>query len=177
MNNPGIDQAIWERLRKKWTELQAAGHKIEIEYRLIHPPEEEETILAIDVVQKVDEDIFTETVQGKAEEANTTFGISGLSMEGLVETYKEILYQYCRQGPSQNVQVTVSLSLTSPVSGELRATIEDPEGNTKKSLQVNYKHYYLLNAIRGKMVELLGDGWQTARAVYRSGGLEFYFEY
>lgn len=177
MNNPGIDVAIWERLRKKWDALQSAGYKVKIDFLLIADPEDEKNILAIDVIQNVDDDIFTETVQRNAEEAYPVLGIAGLSMERLVEVYKEKMYQLYRQVKSHEAVLTVTMSVSSPISGEVGGFVENPNSNTKSSLPINYQHYYILNALRGKMVELVGDGWQTVRAVYRSGGLEFHFEY
>jgi len=35
MNNPGIDLETWKQLREKWTELDAAGHKIKVDFKLI----------------------------------------------------------------------------------------------------------------------------------------------
>jgi hypothetical protein len=35
----------------------------------------------------------------------------------------------------------------------------------------------VLNALREKMIEQLGESWSQVRAVYRAGALEFYFEY
>lgn len=177
MNNPGIDLAIWERLRKKWAALQSAGHTLKIDFHLIADPEDENNILAIDVIQNVDDDVFTETVQRNAEGAYMALGIAGFSMERLVEVYKEIMGQLYRQAKMHEADLTVTMSTSSHLSGQVRGYIEDPNSNTKSSLPINYQHYYILNALRGKMVELVGDGWHTVRAVYRSGGLEFYFEY
>ena len=101
MNNPGIDLEIWERLRKKWADLQSDGHSLEIEFRLITDPKDEDNVLAIDVIQTVDDEVFTETVQRNAEEAYAALGIAGLSMERLVEVYKEIMRQLFRQAKTR----------------------------------------------------------------------------
>ena len=45
MNNPGMDLEIWERLKKKWAELQSAGHNLEIEFRLITASEDKNNVL------------------------------------------------------------------------------------------------------------------------------------
>jgi len=46
----------------------------------------------------------------------------------------------------------------------------------ENSVQVNYQHYYLLNALRDKMIEIVGEGWSQVEAVYWQDTLEFYFE-
>ena len=177
MNNPGIDLAVWEQLREKWAKLQSAGHELEIEFRLITDPKDKDNVLAIDVIQIVDNDIFTETVQRNAEEAYTALGITGLSMERLVEVYKEVMKQLFRQAKIRDKNLVITMSTSSHLSGEVKGYIENPNSNMKNGFQVNYRHYYILNALRGKMVEVVGDSWHTVRAVYCSGGLEFYFEY
>lgn len=177
MNNPGMDPATWQGLTEKWAGLRSAGHTLEIEFRLIADAQDEENILAIDVIQSVDEEVVTQTVQRNAEEAYPALGIAGLSLEQLVELYKEIMAQVYRQARMHEASVVVTMSTSSPLSGEVRGHIETPDPTIKNGFPVNYKHYYILHAIRGKMVALLGDGWHTARAVYRFGGLEFYFEY
>ena len=177
MNNPGMDLEIWERLKKKWAELQSAGHNLEIEFRLITASEDKNNVLAIDVIQTIDDDIFTETVQRNAKEAYTALGISELSIERLVDVYKEIMGQLFRQAKTREGKLIVTMSTSSHLSGEVRGYIENPDSNRKNGFQVNYRHYYILNALRDKMVELVGDNWHIVRAVYRSGGLEFYFEY
>ena len=91
MNNPGIDLAIWKQLKRKWAELDESGHKVEIEFNLILTGDAEERTIAIDVVQKIDNKIVLETVQREAGEAYEILGIAGLSIERLVEIYKEKL--------------------------------------------------------------------------------------
>ena len=177
MNNPGIDVANWERLREKWAELHSAGHEVEVSFHLIANSDDENDILAIDVVQTIDEDVLTETVQRNAEEAYGSLGIAGLSMERLVEIYKENMHQLHQQAKAQEAKVIVTMSINSHTSGETKGHIENPNLSLLNSLPVNYKHYYILNAIRGKMVELVGDGWHTVRTVYQPYKLELYFEY
>lgn len=177
MNNLGIDLAIWESLKKKWAELETNGHNIEIEFKLIVTGETEEKTIAIDVIQKIDDDILTETVQRAAGEAYETLGIAGLSLERLVEIYKEKLKELHKRIRSRKTYLSVTMTPSSPVSGEVRVYAEDREKGQKKRLQVNYQHYYLLNALRDKMIETVGEGWSQVRAVYQEDMLEFYFEY
>ena len=177
MNNPGIDLTVWEQLRKKWAELQSADHELEIEFRLIIDPEDKDNVLAIDVIQTIDNDVFTETVQRNAGEAYTALGIAGLSMERLVEVYKEMMKKLFRQAKTRERKLIITMSTSSHISGVVKGHIEDSNSKIMNGFQVNYRHYYVLNAIRDKMVELVGDSWHTVRAVYCSGGLEFYFEY
>ena len=178
MNNPGIDLETWERLRKQWAGLQSAGHTLGIEFRLIADPKDENKILAIDVVQKIDGDFVTETVQHTAGEAYAALGIAGAPMETLVEAYKRIL----RNLQTQSVEVTapdlvITMSPVSVASGEIKGYAGKENSDVRSSLPLNYRHYYVLNALREKMLALTGDGWNSVRTVYRSGELEFYFEY
>lgn len=176
MNNPGIDTATWESLRKRWSELESAGHKLEIEFQLIADPKDEENIFAIDVIQHIDEDVVTETVQRHAGEAYATLGIAGLSLERLVAVYKEMIKQLHHQQVGwADVDLVVMMSPSSEASGEIRGYLE--KSNGKSSVFVNYQHYYMLNALREKMIEMLGDSWSKVRAVYSSDSLEFYFDY
>jgi hypothetical protein len=177
MNNPGIDLEIWKQLRKKWSDLNASGHKVKVDFRLIADPNDENKILVIDVVQNINDDIFIETVQRNAGEAYMVLGIAGLSTERLVEIYKEMLSQLHRQAKQQDVDLIVTMSPSSPTSGEVRGYVEKHSSDIKSSVLINYRHYYVLNALRERMMELVGDSWSKVRAVYRSGDLEFYFEY
>src|SRR5512141_3054078 len=93
MNNPGIDLEIWKQLNKKWADLEAGGHTLKIDFKLISDPNNENNILAIDVIQNIDKKIVLETVQRIAGEAYAILGIAGLSMERLVEAYKEMTQQ------------------------------------------------------------------------------------
>ncbi len=175
MNNPGIDVATWEGLRKKWSELDLEGHQLKIDFKLIAHPKDETNILAIDVIQHIDEDVVTQTVQRKAGEGYEPLGIAGLPMERLVEVYKEMIEQLHRQQTPGDTTLTVAMSPTSKSSGEIRGYIEKTD--RKSSVLVNYQHYYVLNALREKMIASTGDQWRTVRAVYHTDNLEFYFDY
>jgi len=91
MNNPGMDMEIWKQLRQKWIDLDAKGHKIKVDFKLIADPKDEKNVLAIDVVQHIDRKLVTETVQHKSGEAYPTLGIAGLSVERLKEVFKEMM--------------------------------------------------------------------------------------
>ena len=177
MNNPGMDLEVWSQLRKKWGDLDAQGHKLKVDFKLIADPNDEKKILVIDVLQYIDGEPVTDTVQRSAGEAYTTLGIGGLPMERLVEVYKQMIKQLHRQAQRRDMDLIVTMSPTSPTSGEVRAYFAKPDASVKNSVQVNYRHYYVLNALRDKMIELLGESWSQVKAVYHDGGLEFYFEY
>jgi hypothetical protein len=177
MNNPGIDLEIWEQLRKKWADLTASGHKVKVEFKLIADPKDEDKILMIDVIQSIDDEIVTETVQKSAGEAYATLGITGLSIEQLVDIYKKIMDQLHRQTKERDATLIVTMSPSSSTSGEVKAFLEKSDSDSKNNILVNYKHYYILNALRERMIEILGDAWSKVRAVYRPEELEFYFEY
>ncbi len=177
MNNPGIDLEIWKQLRKKWTELDAKGHKIKVDFKLIADPQDKNKILVIDVIQHIDDKPITETVQRIAGEAYATLGIAGLSMERLVEVYKEMMKQLHSQAKQRDMELTMTMSPHSPTSGEVQGILAMPDAPVQSHILVNYRHYYVLNALREKMIESTGDAWKQVRAVYHAGELEFYFEY
>ena len=177
MNNPGMDFEIWKQLRKKWTDLDAAGHKIKVDFNLIADPNDEKNILVIDVIQQIDDKPVTETVQRKAGEAYATLGIDGLSMERLVQVFKGMMKQLYKQAQYKDMELSVSMAPTSPTSGEVQGVLAMSDAPVQSYLPVNYRYYYVLNALREKMIETTGDAWKKVRAVYHPEELEFYFEY
>jgi len=177
MNNPGIDLAIWERLKKRWARFVSAGHKLKIDFHLLADVDDEENILAIDVIQNINDDIFVETVQRNAGKAYSVLGINGLSKENLIEVCKEMMRQLQSQAKQHDADLIVTMTPSSPASGETRGYMEERQSHIKSSVLVNYQQYYLLNALREKMIESTGDSWSKVKAVYHSGDLEFYFEY
>ena len=176
MSNPGLDPLTWERLKRKWSDLESAGHKLKVEFRLLADPGDEKNILAIDVVQNIDSHVLTETVQKNAGEAYAALGIDALSMEALVEAYKNMLSDLHNQTGQKELDLVVTMSPTSATSGEVKGYVMQENSDVRNSVFVNYRHYYVLNALRDKMIGLMGDGWTGVKAVYRSGELEFYFE-
>ncbi len=98
-------------------------------------------------------------------------------MERLVEVYKGMLKQVHSQAQSRNNELTVTMTLTSLTSGELTGLFEVSDTTVQTPVQLNYQHYYLLKALRDKMVETTGDAWSQVKASYRPDELEFYFEY
>ena len=104
-------------------------------------------------------------------------GIDGLSRERLIEVCKEMMRQLHGQTKQQDADLIVTMAPSSPASGETRGYMEERQSHIKSNVLVNYQHYYVLNALREKMIESTGDGWSKVRAVYHSGDLEFYFEY
>lgn len=177
MNNPGIGLEVWKKLRKKWTDLDASGHKVSVDFKLIADPNDAENILAIDVIQYIDGKPVTQTVQRNAGEAYAGLGITGFSIEQLLDAYKEMMDQLLHQSKLRDIDVIVTMALTSSTSGEMRGHLEVPDAPVQSSVLINYQHYYLLNALREKMIELVGDSWSKVKAIYHSGDLEFHFEY
>ncbi len=177
MNNPGIDLEIWKHLRKKWSDLDASGHQVSVQFKLITDPHVTNKVLAIDVIQKIDDETFTETVQHIAGEAYMTLGIADTSTEHLAEIYKQTLRQIHSQNGQKDAVLIVSMSPTSPTSGEVQAVLKKKDPASKKNLEVNYIHYYILNALREKMVEIKGAAWNKVNAVYQQDDLKLYFEY
>jgi hypothetical protein len=164
-------------LRQKWTDLDAQGHSLKVDFQLVAHPTEKDTILAIDVVQHIDGKPVTETVQRKAGEAYEVLGISGLSMEQLADVYKGMLQQLHSQAELKDMGVSVTMRPTSPASGEVSGQLLIPDSPEQSPVPVNYQHYYLLNALRDRMIETLGECWSEVTAVYQAGELEFSFQY
>jgi hypothetical protein len=177
MNNPGMDFDTWKRLREKWSDLDAQGHKIRIDFKVIADPSNKNNILVIDVIQHIDGVPVTETVQRSVGEAYAILGIEGLSMERLIQTYKEMMGELQRRANQGDADVVVTMTPTSPTSGEVRGYVLRTDAPTNSNVLVNYRHYYVLNALRDKMIEILGERWSQVKAVYRESALEFYFEY
>lgn len=178
MNNPGIDMEIWKQLRQKWTELDAGGHTIKVDFKLIADAKDDKNILAIDVVQHIDNKLLTETVQHQAGEAYAALGIAGLSMERLVEVYKGMLNKlYSGNKPSGSaMDLVVRMTWHSPTSGELEGMLVHPDAPVQNPVAVNYRHYYVLNALREKMLATTGDAWNHVRVMYHAGDVDFYFD-
>lgn len=178
MNNPGIDLKIWEQLRKKWADLDKAGRQVKVEFKLITTSKEESRVLAIDVIQHIDRNVVTETVQHIAGEGCELLGITGFSMERLAAVYKEMLEQLLKEHARyEGMALRITMSPTSPASGEIQGIILMIDAPVQSNVPVDYRHYYVLNALREKMVEILGDEWSKVTALYRPGELEFYFGY
>nr|MDQ3007523.1 hypothetical protein [Chloroflexota bacterium] len=89
----------------------------------------------------------------------------------------EMMKQLYRQIKQKDMDLIVTMSPSSPTSGEVKGFLEKGDSDIKSSVLINYRHYYMLDALREKMIELAGDNWSKVRAVYRSDNLEFYFEY
>lgn len=172
-----MDFEVWKQLRKKWTNLHASGHKLKIEFELVSHPDNKNNILAIDVIQYIDGKPVTETVQRNVGQAYAVLGIADLSIEQLKEQYKQMLYQICMSSKLRDVDVFVTMTPTSQRSGEVKCYLTMPDAPVQNSVLVNYKHYYVLNALRDKMRTSLGKCWKQLRAVYQVDRLEFYFEY
>ena len=170
MNNPGIDAEIWERLRQKRADLNAQGHRLEIEYRRVVHPGENGCVLLIDVLQHIDGEPVTETVQKKAGEADSLLGITGLSMEGLVEIYGETMKELHPECRPRELDLVVTMTPTSPTSGEVSGLLIRVDEPVQTPVRVRYRHYYVLNALRERMIETLGEGWKIVRASYGPRG-------
>jgi len=81
-----------------------------------------------------------------------------------------------REIKQQDADLIVTMAPTSPTSGEIRGYIQKRDSDEKNSVLVNYQHYYVLNALREKMMDSSGKSWSRVRAVNHPGNLEFYFE-
>jgi hypothetical protein len=176
MNNPVIDARIWKNLRKKWTDLHSNGHKVSVSFQLISDPNDKNNILAIDVVQTIDDEIVVDTIQRSAGEAYAALGIDGLLREQLEQTYKDIARPLYLQAGQSDATLKIAMSPTSPTSGELCGVLEKHGPEARSNIQVNYQHYYILNAICEKMGIQMGKSLSMITAAYRGDDLEFSFD-
>jgi hypothetical protein len=173
-----MDLEIWEQLRAKWMELESRGYQIKVDFNLIADPNDEKNILAIDVVQQVDHEIFTETLQRRAGEGYARLGLAGLSRAGLEDRLKERLHELYQRPEYQGLDLIVSLVPTSPTSGEVRAywEVSDILAKRRLSVPVDYRIYYVLNALREQVMAAFGTNCKKVEATYNAGDLDFYFE-
>jgi hypothetical protein len=177
MKNPGMDFEIWKQLRKKWMDLDANGHKVKVDFQLIAHPVEKNNIMAIDIIQHIDGRPVTETVQHKAGEAYAALGIAGLSREQLADIFKTMLEQLSSQPGSEDMAVTITMTPTSSTSGELAGLLEWSNAPLPSPVLLNYRHYYVLNALRDAMIEDVGKSWNRVKVVYHAGDLELDFQH
>jgi hypothetical protein len=177
MNNPDFDIAIWEQLRKKWAQLDESGKSVRVDFQLIHTDAEKDKTLAIDVIQTIDEEIVVETVQRNAGEAHETLGISGLSTEELVQAYKKMLHELYRRSGAEDTDLIVEMTPHAATAGESTGYLQQAGSDLKKSVPLNYQHYYVLNTLREKMIGLPRDHWSRVKAIYHAGDVEFYFDF
>ena len=177
MKNPGMDMEIWKNLRKKWSDLDAEGHKLKIDFQLITHPNEPKRIIAIDVIQHIDRDIIIETVQQNVGEGYKPLGIANLSIESLKEMYKGMMELLRQESNLKDIDVVVTMTPTLPSSGILEGYLEVPYAPVRGSLQLNYEHYYVLNALRDKMIEQTGKSWSSVCVIYHEGDPKFDFVY
>jgi len=150
---------------------------LSVEFQLVSHPNHSKNILAIDVIQKIDDEVVVETVQRKAGEAYAILGIDGLPKERLEDVLRDILDASYHQIQEPNATLTVTMSPNSTTSGEVRGVVQIQGTNTTTSIPVNYQHYYVLNALRETMSKELKKTWQKVTAIYRNKTLELAFDY
>jgi hypothetical protein len=176
MMNPNIDLEVWKQLKEKWTKLDADGRSLKIDFKLITNDSKKNKTFAIDVVQAINDDIIVETVQRKEGEAYAALGISELSVEQLKEVYGEMMAQLYSQLAEPESDLVITMSPTSETSGEVQGYLQSHDEPVKQAVMTDYQHYYVLSALREKMIEQLGESWKQVKAIYKQGAVEFYFE-
>ena len=177
MKNPVIDLKVWPRLKEKWIELDANGHLLRVDLKLVTTDSKKDRTLAIDVVQTIDEAIIVETVQRRKGEAYAALGIAGLSVERLKDVYKEMMAQLHARSGQPESDLVITMCPTSTTSGEVTGYLQSHDEPVKQAVLTNYQHYYVLNALRERMIEQLGENWKQVKAVYQPDAVEFYFDY
>ena len=175
MKKPGIDLMIWKQLKEKWAKLDANGCSLRIDFKLITDDSEKDKTLAIDVVQTIDDEIFVETVQRRKDEAYAALGISELSVKRLKDVYKEMMAQLHGGFGQPESDLVITMSPTSEISGEVTGYLQSHNEPVKQAVLTNYQHYFVLSALREKMIEQDGENWGQIKAVYKPDVVEFYF--
>jgi hypothetical protein len=168
---------VWKQLRKKWIRLDEKGHPLKVDFKLVTIGSKKDKTLAIDVVQSIDDEIIVETIQRRKSEANVALGIAGLSIEHLKDVYKQMMTQLCVQAGRPERDLVITMSPTSETSGEVRGYFQSHDEPVKQAVLTNYQHYYVLNALREKMIEQLGENWKQVRVVCKQDAVNYYFEY
>ena len=176
MKNPGVDLKVWKQLREKWIKLDKNGHSLKVGFKLMTNDSPKDRTLAIDVVQAIDDDIIVETVQRQDGEAYAALGISELSVEQLKQVYGNMMAQLHSQLGQPESDLVITMSPTSETSGEVRGYFQSHDEPVEQAVLTDYHHYYVLNALREKMIQQLGENWKQVKAVYKQDGVEFYFE-
>lgn len=177
MKKPSIDARVWKQLKEKWTKLDIDGHSLRVDFKLITHCRKKDKTLAIDVVQTIDDDFIIETVQRKNGEAYAALGISGLSVEDLKDIFKEMMAQLHHRRGQPKSDLVILMFPTSDISGEVTGYLQSQDEPVKQPVLTDYQHYYVLNALREKMIEQLGKKWKQVKAIYHQDTLDFYFEY
>ena len=174
-----IDPENWQRLTQRWEEIRSTGHTLELRYRRIVAPDDENRTQVIDIIQNIDGDLFIETVECSTGEVEAVLEINHLSLEGLQKEYEVLLKNLLLKQPDHHdTHLVVTMIPTSPSTGEISCYLERPTG--RSNVQLNYRHYYMLKALREKMSSIVGESCSRVQAIYQSGmfgNLEFYFDY
>jgi hypothetical protein len=175
MKNPGVDLTVWNQLKEKWKKLYSDGHSLKIDFRLATNDNKTDKTLAIDVVQTIDEEIVVETVQRRKGEAYTALGIPELSAERLKDVYKGMMAQLHGGLGQPESELVITMSPTSETSGEVTGYLKSRSGLVKQAVLTNYQHYYVLIALREKMIEQMGENWRQVKVIYKPDVVEFYY--
>lgn len=174
-----VDPENWQRLTRHWDELITAGRTVELHYRRIVAPDDENHTQVIDIIQNIDGELFIETVECSTGEVEAILETNNLSLEGLQKEYGTMLEQLLLKLPEHhNVHLIVTMIPTSQNTGETSCYLERPTG--RSNVQLNYRHYYMLKALREKMNTIVGESWVRVQVIYHPGmfsNLEFYFDY
>lgn len=174
-----INPENWQRLTQRWDEIRSNGHTLEIRYRRIVAPDDENRTQVIDIIQNIDGEVFIETVECSTGEVEAILETNNLSLEGLQKEYEVILKNLLLQQPDHHgTHLVVNMIPTSSSTGEISCYLERPTG--RSNIQLNYRHYYMLKALREKMSSSMGESWVQVQVIYQPGmfsNLEFYFDY
>jgi hypothetical protein len=97
-------------------------------------------------------------------------------VEHLKEVYAEIMAQLHSWLGQPESDLVITMSPTSEISGEVIGYLQSHDEPVKRAVLTDYQHYYVLNALRERMIEQLGEDWKQVKAIYKQGAVEFYFE-
>ncbi len=166
-----MKEEIWTALREKWTQLDAEGHTVKVDFQLLNDPANKTNVLAIDAAQNIDGEWFVQTEQRQPKEAYPLLRIEGLELEQLTELAAQAINSLVQlvigEGASED-EMHLFLKWVSPASAEVHGYVLSKNGE-RISLRTNYQHYSLLNEILEQTSQLRGERYAGLEA-YRSPG-------
>jgi hypothetical protein len=159
MNNPGVQEEIWIALRQKWSTLVAEGHSVEVKINVIKDPQNEAKALAIDVVQKIDNEWYVQTVQSKIQEAYSAIGIEGVRLNQLIDIASRVIDSVTKPVigcETFDDEMHIFMRHISPMTSELHGYVISKIGE-RIEVRTNYQHYYVINEILNQISEIMNE--------------------
>jgi len=159
MNNPGLNEELWNALRKKWAALVAEGHTLKIEFNILNDPANASKALAIDVAQNIDGEWVVQTVQRQMQEAYTLLEIDGKGLDQLVSIAAHVVNSVTEPITKQeadDAEIHIIMKRISPETSEIHGHVISKTGE-KIGIRANYRHYYVINEISEQISKIMKE--------------------